>query len=1071
MSRTWFDISSKFDAVDALSFRNSLILAAGIFISYIVIWLLLLDDPVSYTVFSWLGYILLNILSTQCLFYAAISSWRLHRKDYIAWMILAVAQLFWAIGDIINGYYELALHETPFPSLADIPYVLRYILFLVGIMLVLPSMQISFRERLKIIMDMAIVAIASLLFFWSLIISPTIELNIESDPLILALSVAYPALDLMLLFALIDLLLRRLTAPMQRTIIILAASTIFLIATDSIYNIQVLHGTYENGGFLDIGFPIAYILIGLAGLSQADSLKNGTLDQYLKPWSRFGHPTWPLYLPYLCAAGAFLLLIWSHYYPLALSFSTLAWSVGAIIGLVIMRQILALNENASLYNEAQEEIAERMLAEKEIMRLNVELEQRVMERTSELEAANKDLQSEIIERQEAEDALKDSEARLADIINFLPDATFVINKEGVVIAWNRAIEMLTGARAKDMLGKRRYEYSMPFYGEKRPMLIDLVLNADIDLSEKYENIKWQDDGSLVGEAYIPNLKEGALYLVGSAAVLYDSDGRIYGAIESMRDNTEHKLYEENLKSAKERAEDATKAKSEFLANMSHEIRTPLNAVIGMTGLLMETDLKPEQRDYLETIQSSGNALLALINDILDFSKIDGRKMILENQAFDLQSCIELSVDLVAAKAAQKRLDLAYLVDEKVPRMLFGDATRLRQILVNLLGNAVKFTEKGQIVLSVSSSRLEDGRFELQFAVKDTGIGISPENMGKLFQSFTQVDSSTTRVFGGTGLGLAISKRLVELMGGRIWSESEPGLGSTFYFTAKLAAIENNGADAPLDLRLLGKRAAIIEGNDAVRNMLVQFARSWGMQATGFAGLDMANGLEKERYDFVLLDAAILDERGLTPVREMNKSSDSRTAIIVMSPIGHKARQDPDIFGHLTKPVKPHQLRNLMIMHLAQQDPLQTAVGTRPCEMAQVAERENLRILLAEDNPINQKVAIQMLKRLGYKADVAFNGQEVLQALARQPYDLVLMDIQMPKMDGLEATRRIREMKMPADQTCIMAMTAYALEGDREECLKAGMNDFISKPIKMDELQKALQRCAQSLAISRNKGSA
>ena len=383
---------------------------------------------------------------------------------------------------------------------------------------------------------------------------------------------------------------------------------------------------------------------------------------------------------------------------------------------------------------------------------------------------------------QAEDALKDSERRLGDIINFLPDATFVINRDGVVIAWNRAIEKMTGIKAANILGKGNYEYALPFYKERRPILIDLVLKPDLGLEKKYESIKWQEDGTLVGDSFIPEMLGKPAYLLGSAAVLYDSEGTIYGAIESIRDITDRKMAEEDLKSAKDRAESATKAKSKFLANMSHEIRTPMNAVIGMSDLLLQTDLKPEQRDYLETIRSSGNALLAVINDILDYSKIDGDKLELEILPFDLAGCIEVSMDLVAAKAAEKGLELTYFQEDDVPAILIGDEIRLRQILINLLGNAVKFTEKGEVMLSVSSSPAEGSKVLLHFAVKDTGIGISQENLGKLFQSFTQVDSSTTRYYGGTGLGLAISRRLVEMMGGEISVESTPGKGSTFYFT-------------------------------------------------------------------------------------------------------------------------------------------------------------------------------------------------------------------------------------------------------------------------------------------------
>jgi len=537
--------------------------------------------------------------------------------------------------------------------------------------------------------------------------------------------------------------------------------------------------------------------------------------------------------------------------------------------------------------------------------------------------------TDITERKRTEEALLGSEQRLMDIIDFLPDATFVIDREGKVIAWNRAIEAMTGILAKDMVGKGDYEYALPFYGSRRPILIDLVIKADREIESKYDHIE-KKGRSLMGEAYMPNMRGGIVYLVGSASVLYDSAGNVFGAIESIRDITERKIVEDNLIRAKEAAEAATRSKSEFLANMSHEIRTPLNAVVGLTGLLLNGDLTAQERDYVETVRTSGNTLLSVINEILDFSKIEGGKMELESQPVHLRECICVAVDLVKADAEKKGLAIKYCLDETIPAYFKGDDTRLRQVLVNLLSNAVKFTHAGTIEISVTAKPIQttnSRQYELHFSVSDTGIGIPEEKLNRLFQSFSQVDSTTTRKYGGTGLGLAISRRLVELMGGEIWVVSQPELGSTFHFTILAEEAEN-----------------------------------------------------------IALPADSCDTRAKTPARWGN---------------------------------------------------------ARP-----------LRILLAEDNAINQMVAIQMLKRLGYSADVAGNGLEVLQAIERQPYDVVLMDVQMPEMDGLVAAQEIRKLWPKGPR--IIAITAYALKGDRERCLAAGMDDYISKPIVIDELRRVLE---------------
>ncbi len=1043
-------------------FRYSLAVGALIIISFYLSMMALSPDQEANTIFTDIATSVIDFIVTLALFYCSMYSYFHGNGVYLAWLFLAIARLDFTVADTIWTYTEIVLQESPFPSIADYFYIVYYPLFLLGIFF-LPSIKFSTSERLKMMIDTGIVMISAILIFWSLIISPTIQESGDTDAISLALSIAYPVADLVLLFAVLELLFKRIYEKRQTPLLFLVGGISALIITDAIFFRQSLDETYVAGGLLDMGWPISYVLIGLAAMSQVDVIHRGASCAFLNKNTHYGQLTWPLYLPYFCAAGAFALLIWSHDHTIGLSFESLSWAVALIIGLTIIRQVLALNENSQLYHEAQQDIVERDLAQQEVIRLNEGLEKRVAERTSQLEASNIDLQKQIQVRQMAEDALKDSERRLADIINFLPDATFVINRGGVVIAWNRAIEKITGIKAAYILGKGNYEYALPFYKVRRPMLIDLVLKPDATLEKEYERIKWQEDGTLEGDSFVSEMLGEPAYLLGSAGVLYDSEGTIYGAIESIRDITDRKMAEEDLKSAKNRAESATKAKSNFLANMSHEIRTPMNAVIGMSDLLLQMDPKIEQRDYLETIRSSGNALLAIINDILDYSKIDGDKLELDIQPFDLARCIEVSMDLVAARAAEKGVEFTYFQEEDVPTMLMGDEIRLRQILTNLLGNAVKFTEKGEVVLLVTSSPLQGDKVMLHFAIKDTGIGISQENLGKLFQSFTQVDSSTTRYYGGTGLGLAISRKLVEMMGGEISVDSTAGKGSTFYFSILCGVSVENKAMLPSDPILAKKSLLIVEGSESVRNMLTKAAESWQMNAKAIAGgMDAAKILESEKYDYVIIDAFLPDMDCRLLLRRI-KSMQRHPFIVMISHIGSKIERDPSVSGWLTKPVKPLQLKRLLVGLLTPKSKEnEAAKGQLP--LGKPERKSNLAILLAEDNLVNQKVALSMLKRLNYRADIAGNGLDVLSSLERKDYDLILMDIQMPDMDGLDATRSIREQKMKK-QPYIIAMTAYALDGDREEFLKAGMDDYLSKPIRIEELKLALEKCEQVIETS------
>jgi len=702
------------------------------------------------------------------------------------------------------------------------------------------------------------------------------------------------------------------------------------------------------------------------------------------------------------------------------------------------------DEIGQLIESFNEMLAQIQSRETALQRAHDDLEQRVEERTRELREEN-------TERQRAQIAMRESEERYRQMATNASDLLYILHPATNSISWYGQVDKA--------LGYEEGEFERTMAGWERslhPEDADRVINAYTHSCE---------DGVPFVLEYRVRRKDGDyIYWSDRGRPIYEANGHLVKFVGACTDITEQKRREAELQKAKEAAEAASQAKSEFLANMSHEIRTPMNGILGMTALALETPLTAEQQGLLTTVQESAEALLSIINEILDFSKIEAGKLRLEPVAFSLRELLEDTFSTFGLRAHQKGLELAFHLPRTIPDGLVADDGRIRQVITNLVGNAIKFTERGEVILRVALEAETETGLSFHFSVRDTGVGISKEKQALIFDAFTQADNSTTRNYGGTGLGLTICQRIVSMMNGRIWVESEQGQGSTFHFT--IVAQKQSAPRSPsYHGTFQGLPVLIVDDNAACRCILAEMLLNWDMTPS-VAGSGEAALAEFDKacsnstpLPVVLLDASMPNIDGFAMAERLLQRHDFTPAIIMMLSSAAQVEESDrcralGITSYVTKPVRQSDLLDAILTALG--DTATDLVTRNDTESVFGGKRAPLRVLVAEDNPVNQQLAMRLLQKAGHTVVLASTGKKAIDLYAKQPFDLVLMDVQMPEMGGLEATRILRERQAVGESRVpIIAMTAHAIKGDRERCLNAGMDHYVSKPIDPRKLFAAI----------------